>query len=80
MPPFLETPLIIDCHLHLNRYEADEPASLQARYELLRSEMDRHGVDYALVLSSYKVNERRPSVDEILAWWKTTPAWGWWQG
>jgi uncharacterized protein len=59
--------LIIDCHLHLNRYEDDEPATLQGRYELLRSEMDTHGIDYALVLSSYLVNERRPSVDEILA-------------
>lgn len=58
--------MIIDCHLHLNRYEDDEPASLEARYELLRAEMDRHGIDYSLILSSYLVNERRPSVDEIL--------------
>jgi predicted TIM-barrel fold metal-dependent hydrolase len=58
--------LIIDCHLHLNRYEDDEPATLQGRYELLRSEMDTHGIDYALVLSSYLVNDRRPSVDQIL--------------
>lgn len=58
--------MIIDCHTHLNRYEDEEPASLLDRYALLRSEMDAHGVDYALVLSSYTVNERRPSVDEIL--------------
>lgn len=58
--------MIIDCHLHLNRYEDDEPDSLQARYELLRNEMDHHGIDYALVLSSYLVNDRRPSVDQIL--------------
>lgn len=65
-PPSPETSLIIDCHLHLNRYEDDEPASLEGRYELLRSEMDHHGIDYALVLSSYLVNDRRPSVDQIL--------------
>lgn len=58
--------MIIDCHTHLNRYEDEEPATLRDRYALLRSEMDAHGVDYALVLSSYTVNERRPSVDEIL--------------
>jgi uncharacterized protein len=58
--------MIIDCHTHLNRYEDEEPAGLEDRYALLRSEMDAHGVDYALVLSSYMVNERRPSVDQIL--------------
>lgn len=58
--------MIIDCHTHLNRYEEDEPASLRDRYALLRSEMDHHGVDYALVLSSFTVNERRPSLDQIL--------------
>lgn len=59
--------MIIDCHTHLNRYEDDEPATLEARYRLLKERMAEHGVDYALVLSSYKVNENRPSVDDILA-------------
>ena len=58
--------MIIDCHVHLNRYEDSEPASLQERFTLLREEMARHAVDYAIILSSFKVNERRPSVDEIL--------------
>lgn len=58
--------MIIDCHVHLNRYEDEEPEALQDRYTLLREEMDRNHVDYAIVLSSYKVNERRPGVDEIL--------------
>jgi uncharacterized protein len=68
-PPPLQgrSSLIIDCHVHLNRYEDDEPASLQERYELLRAEMDANAVDYAVVLSSYKVNDRRPSLDEVLA-------------
>ncbi|MCI0436811.1 MAG: amidohydrolase family protein [Gemmatimonadetes bacterium] len=52
--------------MHLNRYEESEPAQLRDRYALLREEMDRNQVDYAIVLSSYKVNERRPSTDEIL--------------
>ena len=58
--------MIIDCHTHLNRYEDEEPEALSDRYRLLRAEMDTHGVDYALVLSSYTVNDRRPSVDELL--------------
>jgi len=58
--------VIIDCHVHLNRYAAGEPATLEERYRALRAELERHGVDYALVLSSYKVNENRPSVHEIL--------------
>ena len=59
-------PMIIDCHVHLNRYGDDEAAGLQERYQHLRSEMDRNNVDYALVLSSYLGNENRPDVHEIL--------------
>ncbi|HEX2190481.1 MAG TPA: amidohydrolase family protein [Longimicrobiaceae bacterium] len=58
--------MIIDCHTHLNRYDDVAPASLRDRYEALRSDMDRHGVDYALVLTSYMANEQRPSVSEVL--------------
>jgi len=58
--------LIIDCHVHLNRYEDEDPPTLEERYHLLRSEMDANGVDFAVVLSSYKVNAERPSVSEIL--------------
>lgn len=58
--------MIIDCHVHLNRYEDDPSSTLEDRYLLLRDEMDRHGVDYALVLSSYLANEARPGTAEIL--------------
>jgi uncharacterized protein len=64
--PGPEAPLIIDCHVHLNRYEDGEWASLAERYAALKEEMSRHEVDYALVLSSFKVNEQRPSTQEIL--------------
>jgi predicted TIM-barrel fold metal-dependent hydrolase len=57
----------------LNRYEDEEPAALHDRYRLLRDEMDENGVDYAIVLSSYKVNDRRPGVDEILEVTKDDP-------
>lgn len=58
--------MIIDCHTHLNRYDPAEPAALVDRYQALISEMDRHGVDRALVLSSYKVTPDRPGTEEIL--------------
>jgi uncharacterized protein len=58
--------MIIDCHVHLNRYDDGEPTSLRERYQVLRGEMDRHGVDYALVLSSYLSNDARPGTHEIL--------------
>ena len=58
--------MIIDCHVHLNRYGDDESPDLTERYRHLRSEMDRNGVDYALVLSSYTGNHNRPDVHEIL--------------
>lgn len=58
--------MIIDCHTHLNRYEDNEPETLPERFALMKSEMERHGIDYALVLSSFKNTDRRPSLDEIL--------------
>ena len=58
--------MIIDCHTHLNRYDDAAPATLAERYGALRSDMDRHGVRYALVLTSYKANEQRPSLGEVL--------------
>lgn len=58
--------MIIDCHTHLNRYEDTEPETLEGRRDALKAEMARHGVDYALVLSSYKVTERRPTLRQVL--------------
>ncbi|MDQ3388617.1 MAG: amidohydrolase [Gemmatimonadota bacterium] len=58
--------MIIDCHTHLNAYADGPPTTLLERYRALEVEMERYGVDYALVLSSYTATERRPSVAEIL--------------
>lgn len=58
--------MIIDCHTHLNRYAPSEPASPAERRALLRGEMDRHGIDFALVLTSYLVNADRPGTAEVL--------------
>jgi predicted TIM-barrel fold metal-dependent hydrolase len=58
--------LIIDCHTHLNRYPDDPPSTLEERCQRLRADMDRNGIDYALVLSSYVVTDDRPSVQDII--------------
>lgn len=58
--------MIIDCHVHLNRYQDYEPGTLTERYAHLKQQMRLHGIDYALVLSSYKVDGDRPGVDELL--------------
>jgi uncharacterized protein len=58
--------MIIDCHVHLNHYGEGATSSLRDRYLRLRDEMDRHGVDYALVLASYVATEARPNTREIL--------------
>jgi uncharacterized protein len=58
--------MIIDCHVHLNRYGEEEPVALRDRYLALREEMDRHGVDYALVLASYIATDERPDTRQIL--------------
>lgn len=58
--------MIIDCHTHLNRYDDTQPATLEERYRLMKTQMQLHGIDYSLVLTSFKDNERRPSLEEVL--------------
>ncbi len=58
--------MIIDCHTHLNRYDDTQPATLEGRYRLMKTQMQLHGIDYSLVLTSFKDNERRPSLEEVL--------------
>jgi hypothetical protein len=58
--------MIIDCHVHLNRYEDTEPAALADRYVALKAEMAANAVDYALVLTSFAANDLRPGIFELL--------------
>ncbi|HEX5358357.1 MAG TPA: amidohydrolase family protein [Candidatus Nitrosotalea sp.] len=59
--------MIIDCHTHLNQYESLEKiSSLEDRVEKLLVTMMSHNVDYALILSSYIVNEKRPSTKALI--------------
>jgi predicted TIM-barrel fold metal-dependent hydrolase len=70
---------IIDCHVHLNKYEIASPRnkenyhyhyhnipSLSDRVDSLLDSMEKNNIDYSLVLSSYRVNENRPSTSQII--------------
>lgn len=58
--------MIIDVHTHLNNYDEANPKPVEQTRDELIATMDRNGIDYALVLSSYKVNQHRPSVAQVL--------------
>lgn len=57
---------LIDAHLHLNNYhESTRRPSHENVKELFR-EMEEVGIDHAVVITSYKVDLDRPSVEELL--------------
>jgi len=63
---------MIDCHVHLNDYDDQinesgrKFLSLEERVKLLIQSMHDYGIDYSIVLSSYKVDVNRPSTAEII--------------
>lgn len=61
--------MLIDCHVHLNNYhDSDEerPRPTEENVHRLFETMATHGVDHAVVLTSYKVDVDRPSVEHVL--------------
>lgn len=61
--------MLIDCHVHLNNYytnEGETPRPTEENVRLLFDMMAQHGVDHAVVLTSYKVDVDRPSVEHVL--------------
>jgi uncharacterized protein len=65
--PVLYRKMIIDCHVHVNQYELIQHIPLlDDRITELQKEMISNNVDYALILSSYKVNSERPSTKQII--------------
>jgi uncharacterized protein len=62
---------IIDCHVHLNRYDTRGSlsrrfTSLGNRLEALVQSMNNNHVDYSIVISSYRVDANRPSTSQII--------------
>jgi hypothetical protein len=61
--------MLIDCHVHLNNYYTSNeanPRPTEENVQRLFDMMASHGVDHAVVLTSYKVNVDRPSVEHVL--------------
>lgn len=56
---------IIDCHVHLNNYHETERAPTEENIQRLRDQMDKWHLDHVIVLSSYRVNEDRPSAARL---------------
>jgi len=59
--------VIIDVHTHLNNYHEDKVRSIDDCLEALEQSMAANGVDYALVLTSYKVTPNRPPTSDVVA-------------
>lgn len=62
---------IIDCHVHLNKYDRIKPQTkksvlLENRLDSLLQSMDSNNVDYSIVISSYRVDANRPSASQII--------------
>jgi Tat protein secretion system quality control protein TatD with DNase activity len=62
---------IIDCHVHLNKYDRikSQPKKsvlLENRLDALLQSMDSNNVDYSIVISSYRVDANRPSASQII--------------
>ena len=58
--------MLIDCHVHLNNYAENPGRPTQENVRDLFAKMAQHGVDHACVLTSYKANIDRPSVEEVI--------------
>lgn len=61
--------MLIDCHVHLNNYyteNGDNRRPTEENVQRLWAAMADNGVDHAVVLTSYKVNVDRPSVEHVL--------------
>jgi predicted TIM-barrel fold metal-dependent hydrolase len=58
--------MIIDVHTHINNYHEERVVSLEDCLNKLTDTMAENHVDYALVLTSYVVNEHRPGIRNVV--------------
>jgi len=68
--------MIIDVHTHLNNYHEETVLPLQVSLDRLLGVMEENKVDYSLILTSYKVNEHRPSVKQVVEATRDIPSLG----
>ncbi len=58
--------MLIDAHVHLNNYHEGEAVPTEENCRRLFAKMDEEGVDHAVVITSYIVNDNRPSAEKVL--------------
>jgi len=58
--------MIIDVHTHLNNYDKNRSIPLTERLGNLLQNMESNEIDCCLVLTSYYVDEHRPSIKEVI--------------
>lgn len=58
--------MLIDCHVHINNYSKENPSTPAETARKLFDAMAENDIAHAVVLTSYKVNEDRPHVDEVI--------------
>lgn len=58
--------MVIDVHTHLNNYHEELILPIDDSLSKLQISMEHNEIDYALILTSYKVNEHRPSVKQAV--------------
>ncbi len=56
----------IDVHTHLNNYDENKSVTIDESLENLLSVMDKNGIMHSMILTSYKVNENRPSLSDVI--------------
>ncbi len=58
---------IIDCHVHLNNYQFEKKQlSVEERLQLLLIQMEKNKIDHSIILSSYLIDDNRPSTSTII--------------
>ncbi len=58
--------MLIDCHVHLNNYHESPGRPTEQNVQELFDKMAQYDVDHAVVLTSYKVDMDRPSVEKVI--------------
>lgn len=58
--------MIIDVHTHLNNYDEEQTVPVEKCLEQLQESLAYNKVDHAFVLTSYKVNQHRPSTRQVI--------------
>lgn len=58
--------VLIDCHVHLNNYHESSRRPTEENLDDLLLKMGQHDVDHAVVITSYKADLDRPSVEDLL--------------